>query len=57
MTTGKSAIMRIFPAWAQHLGLGEVRMAGCDLAVHAPPERYREAVEVIRSARPSSGPW
>ncbi len=57
VTTGKSAIMRIFPAWAQHLGLGEVRMAGCDLAVHAPPERYREAVEVIRSARPSSGPW
>lgn len=49
VTTGKSAIMRIFPAWAQHLGLGEVRMAGCDLAVHAPPERYREAVEVIRS--------
>ena len=50
VTTGKSAIMRIFPAWAEHLGLGGVRMAGCDLALHAPPERYREAVEVIRSS-------
>jgi shikimate 5-dehydrogenase len=49
VTTGKSAIMRIFPAWAEHLGLGDVRMAGCDLALHAPPERYREAVEGIRS--------
>ena len=49
VTTTKSAIMRIFPAWAEHLGLGNVRMAGVDLAVHAPPERYREAVEVIRS--------
>ncbi len=49
VTTAKSAIMRIFPAWAEHLGLGDVRMAGCDLGLHAPPERYREAVEVIRS--------
>ena len=49
VTTQKSAIMRIFPAWAEHLGLGDVRMAGCDLALHAPPERYREAVEVVRS--------
>jgi shikimate 5-dehydrogenase len=49
VTTGKSAIMRIFPAWAEHLGLGDVAMAGVDLAPHAPPERYRDAVEVIRS--------
>jgi shikimate 5-dehydrogenase len=49
VTTGKSAIMRIFPAWAQHLGLGDVAMAGVDLALHAPPEAYRGAVEVIRS--------
>ncbi|MGA3218276.1 MAG: shikimate dehydrogenase [Acidimicrobiales bacterium] len=49
VTTAKSAIMRIFPAWAEHLGLGNVRMAGCDLGLHAPPEHYRQAVEVIRS--------
>ncbi len=50
VTTQKSAIMRIFPAWADHLGLGNVTMAGADLALHAPPARYREAVEVIRSS-------
>ncbi len=49
VTTAKSAIMRIFPAWAEHLGLENVRMSGCDLARHAPPEHYRHAVEVIRS--------
>jgi shikimate 5-dehydrogenase len=50
VTTAQSAIMRIFPAWAEHLGLQNVRMSGCDLALHAPPEHYRQAVEVIRSS-------
>lgn len=49
VTTGKSAIMRVFPAWAEHLGLGEVVMAGHDLPIHAEPERYREVVSAIKS--------
>ena len=44
VTTGKSAIMRVFPAWAEHLGLGDVVMSGHDLPIHAEPARYRELV-------------
>ncbi len=49
VTTGKSAIMRVFPAWVEHLGLGDVVMAGHDLPIHAEPERYRKVVSVIKS--------
>ena len=36
--------MRVFPLWAEHLGLGDVAMSGHDLPIHAEPERYRELV-------------
>ncbi len=49
VTTGHSAIMRVFPAWASHLGLGDVAMHGYDLALHAAPKRYRAVVEAIKS--------
>ncbi|MFZ2058990.1 MAG: hypothetical protein WAV54_16415 [Acidimicrobiales bacterium] len=49
VTTTKSAIMQVFPAWARHLGLGDVVMAGHDLPLHAEPERYRRLVEAIKS--------
>lgn len=48
VTTGRSAIMRVFPAWAEHLGLGTVTMSGHDLPIHAEPERYREVVRRIK---------
>lgn len=41
--------MRLFPAWAKELGLGDVRLVGCDLPLHAERERYREVVERIKS--------
>jgi len=49
VTTGKSAIMRVFPAWAEHLGLGGVEICGHNFPMHAPPESYREVVRVIAS--------
>jgi shikimate 5-dehydrogenase len=49
VTTGKSAIMRVFPAWAEHLGLADVEIIGHDFLMHAPPESYREVVGVIAS--------
>ena len=49
VTTGRSAIMRVFPAWAEQLGLGEVVMSGHDLPIHAEPARYRELVQRLRS--------
>ena len=48
VTTGKSAIMRVFPAWAEHLGLGDVSMSGHDLPIHAEPARYHELVARLR---------
>ena len=48
VTTGKSSIMKVFPAWADHLGLNAV-LRGIDFAPNAEPERYREAVAFIKS--------
>jgi shikimate 5-dehydrogenase len=48
VTTGKSMIMRVFPKWALHLGLGECRISGIDLPQHAEPDRYREVVSFIK---------
>lgn len=49
VTTAKSSIMKVFPLWAEHLGLGDVEMRGIDFVPHDRPERYREAVEFIKS--------
>ena len=48
VTTGKSAIMRVFPAWAEHLGLRNVVMSGHDLPIHAEAQRYRDVVSAIK---------
>ena len=48
VTTGQSSIMRVFPAWADHLGLSDAVIKGIDFAPHAEPSAYREAVEFIR---------
>lgn len=48
VTTGKSAIMRIFPEWAKYLGLTGVDMAGVDLPIHAGAELYRAAVQRLK---------
>jgi shikimate 5-dehydrogenase len=49
VTTAKSSIMRVFPEWARHLGLGEVEMRGIDFVPHDRPERYREAVAFLKA--------
>ena len=49
VTTGKSAIMRVFPAWAEHLRLGDVAMRGHDLPLHAEPQRYRDVVSALKA--------
>lgn len=48
VTTGQSSIMRIFPIWAKALGI-QGCLKGIDIAIHAPAEEYRAAVEFIRS--------
>ena len=49
VTTGKSSIMRVFPAWAQFLGLGDCAIQGIDFAPHDEARKYREAVSFIKS--------
>jgi shikimate 5-dehydrogenase len=49
VTTGKSSIMTVFPAWARYLGLGDCAIKGLDFAPHDEPRKYREAVSFIKS--------
>ena len=48
VTTGQSSIMRVFPKWAEALGLDAV-MKGIDLPLHAPAEMYREVTEFLKN--------
>ena len=48
VTTGKSAMVRLFPIWAAALGRGEVVFEGVDLKLHDTPEAYRQAVAQIK---------
>lgn len=49
VTTAKSSIMKVFPKWAEHLGLGDVVMRGIDFEPHDQPERYREMVAFLKN--------
>lgn len=49
VTTGQSSIMSVFPAWARHLGLGEVQMTGIDFPLHAPAADYRRVVQFLKA--------
>ena len=48
VTTGKSSIMKVFPAWAEYLGLEAAVIKGIDFKLHDHPAAYREAVAFIR---------
>lgn len=47
VTTGGSSIRTVFPRWATELGLGDVRLDGIDLALHASTAEYRRVVDFI----------
>ncbi|MCH2059869.1 MAG: hypothetical protein MK183_04515 [Verrucomicrobiales bacterium] len=49
VSTGASSSVRVFPRWAQLLGLGECRLVGLDFPLHDDPQRYRQVVEFIKS--------
>jgi shikimate 5-dehydrogenase len=55
VTTSQSSILRVFPAWAAQLGLGDVAIRGIDLPLHANPAAYREVVSFIKSDPLSMG--
>jgi shikimate dehydrogenase len=41
--------MRLFPLWAEALGLNHARLIGVDLPLYAAPEQYRQAVAQIKN--------
>ena len=48
VTTGNSSIMRVFPQWAEYLGLGDVAIKGIDLPPHDSRENYRAVVRFLK---------
>jgi shikimate 5-dehydrogenase len=48
VTTHRSSIMKVFPRWAEYLGLGDVVMQGMNFQWHDQPEHYRRAVDFIK---------
>jgi shikimate 5-dehydrogenase len=48
VTTTKSMIMRVFPAWAKFLDLGDCQIKGIDMRIHDEPAHYRDVVQFIK---------
>jgi shikimate 5-dehydrogenase len=49
VTTEKSSIMKVFPKWADALGLKNTVIKGIDFAPHSPAADYRKAVDFIKN--------
>ncbi|MDR2629294.1 MAG: shikimate dehydrogenase [Spirochaetaceae bacterium] len=47
VTTGQSSIMRVFPKWAEILGINAL-IRGIDLPLHAPVEDYRRTTRFLK---------
>ncbi len=48
VTTGQSSIMKVFPKWAEHLGISD-RIRGIDCKHHDNPEVYRRVVDFLKA--------
>jgi shikimate 5-dehydrogenase len=55
VSTKESSIMKVFPCWAEELGLEGVTINGIDLPLHAPAGAYQEVVSFIRDDPNSNG--
>lgn len=55
VTTRKSSIMKVFPAWAEYLGLGDCQIRGVDCKCHDEPEVYRAVVSFLKKDKLSLG--
>jgi len=51
VTTGGSSIMKVFPKWAEVLGLPTRKLIGLDIDMGAPREVYRDVVSSIKDDR------
>jgi shikimate 5-dehydrogenase len=55
VTTSQSSIMKVFPKWAAHLGLGDTPIVGIDCRQHDDPAVYRRIVEFLKQDELSLG--
>ncbi|WP_042143600.1 shikimate dehydrogenase [Paucisalibacillus sp. EB02] len=55
VTTTQSSIMKLFPLWAEELGLDDAVIQGIDIDIHAEPEVYQRYVEFIKEDPLSMG--
>lgn len=55
VTTTKSSIMKVFPLWAEAVGLKDAVIKGIDMEIHADPDKYRKVVEFIKNDELSLG--
>ncbi|MFX0075782.1 MAG: shikimate dehydrogenase [Candidatus Hermodarchaeota archaeon] len=55
VTTTKSSIMRVFPKWAEYLGIGGTPIVGINCKIHDDPKIYRKIVEFIKNDKNSLG--
>jgi shikimate 5-dehydrogenase len=54
VTTGQSAIMKVFPKWADYLEL-DAEFAGIDMKIHDRPENYVAVAEFLKKDEKSLG--
>ena len=55
VTTTQSSIMRVFPKWAEYLGLKGTPIVGINCKIHDNPNVYRKVVEFIKNDDNSLG--
>ena len=55
VTTGKSSIMKVFPEWAEALGLINTVIKGIDIPIHADRQEYVDVVKFIKEDPLSMG--
>lgn len=55
VTTTKSSIMKLYPLWAEALGIGDTVIKGIDIDIHADPQVYRDVVSFIKNDELSLG--
>src|SRR5512139_1999092 len=48
VTTERSLSRKMFPRWAEILGLGDAQLVGVNLPINGPPELYRQAIYQIK---------
>ncbi len=55
VTTTQSSIIKVFPKWAEYLGIGGTLIVGINCQIHDDPEVYRKVVEFIKKDKNSLG--